>query len=263
MRRNFAQLLTWSVIAGVIWIVGATQHGDTRIILWAVAVLVDTGAPIHGFRLPVFGATSMEDWSLAGAHLAERCQLVLMIALGESVLRVGLTFSEKHGSAAVDVAFIVGFIAAASLWATYFLRTAERGAQVITAGSAESGKIGRSAYAYAHAVMVAGVIVVAVGIHSAIEFPTDSAGIGETAVLLGGPALYIAGLVLFKLAVGQGRLWPPIAGIGVLALLILVAVAGGDQLLVGSCSTVVLALLAIGSALGFDGLRTAGGPGLD
>jgi low temperature requirement protein LtrA len=148
-------------------------------------------------------------------------------------------------------------VASASLWVTYFLRTAGRGAQVIAAGSEEGGRIGRAAYAYAHAVMVAGVIVEAVGIHSSIEFPTRAASVGTTAVILGGPILYLAGLVLFKFSVKQGKLGPPIAGIAVLALLSLLAVAGADELVIAVCATVILAALAVGSALGADGLRDA------
>ena len=52
MRRNYAQLLAWSAIAGVFWVVGAFAHGDTRIAVWLLAIAVDLGAPIHGFRLP-------------------------------------------------------------------------------------------------------------------------------------------------------------------------------------------------------------------
>jgi low temperature requirement protein LtrA len=255
MRRNFAQLLSWSAISGAVWIAGAILHGDARLLVWAIAVVLDVGAPVHGYRLPGIRATPMEGWSLAGAHLAERCQLVLMIALGESVLRVGLTWSQQRGSAAVDTAFFVGFVASASLWATYFLRTAESGARVIA--SEQGGRTGRSAYAYAHAVMVAGVIVEAVGIRSSIEFPTRAASVGSTSVILGGPVLYLVGLVLFKRLVHHGRLGPPIAGIGVLALLSLLAVAGADELVIAICAAVVLAALAVGSALGADGLRDA------
>jgi low temperature requirement protein LtrA len=256
MRRNFAQLLAWSAIAGAVWIFGAVAlDGDARLIAWGAAVVLDVAAPVHGFRLPGVRGTPTEEWPLAGAHLAERCRLVLMIALGESVLRVGLTFSHKDGGAAVDAAFLVGCIAAVSLWATYFLRTAERAAEVVSADV--GGRLGRSAYTYAHAVLVAGVIVEAVGIHAAIEAPTEPAGVGVTAVILGGPALYLAGLALFKRCVGQDRLWPPVAGIGVLGLLVPVAVAGADSLLLAGCATVVLTAFGVGAALGADGLRDA------
>jgi low temperature requirement protein LtrA len=203
MRRNFAQLLSWSAISGAVWIAGAILHGNARLLVWAIAVVLDVGAPVHGYRLPGIRGTPMEEWSLAGAHLAERCQLVLMIA-------------------------------------------SERG-----------GRTGRSAYAYAHAVMVAGVIVEAVGIRLSIERPTHTASAGTTAVILGGPVLYLVGLVLFKRLVRHGRLGPPIVGIGVLGLLSLLAVAGADELAIAVCATVVLAALAVGSALGADGLRDA------
>ncbi|HEY4281117.1 MAG TPA: low temperature requirement protein A [Conexibacter sp.] len=253
MRRNFAQLLAWSAIAGVVWIVGATVlDGNARLIAWGAAVLLDVAAPAHGFRLPGMGATPPTTWSLAGSHLAERSQLVLMIALGESVLRVGLTFSEGEGSPAADAAFLVGFVSSASMWATYFLRTAERGAQA--AAETIGSSVGRSAYTYAHAVMVAGVLVQAVGIHEAIEAPTEPVDAGATAVILGGPMMYLAGLLLFKRWVGQTRLQPLVAAIGVLAALVLVAVAGGDRLLLSACATVVLAILAVAAALGGEGL---------
>src|ERR1700728_2931016 len=173
MRRNYAQLLAWSCIAGVIWIVGAFVGHELRLWLWLGALAVDLAAPVHGFRLPGVGATPMEDWSLAGSHLAERCQLVLMIALGESVLRVGLTFSQHSGSPSVDASFIVGFLAAAGLWATYFLQYAERGVEAIGSTPTAAASVGRTAYAYAHAMMVAGVIVVAVAIRLTIDNPDE------------------------------------------------------------------------------------------
>jgi low temperature requirement protein LtrA len=254
MRRNFAQLGSWSAIAGVVWIAGAALDGDARLAAWGVAVVLDVAAPVHGYQLPRVGRTRIEAWSLAGAHLAERSQLVLMIALGESVLRVGLTFSMKNESLAVDAGFLVGFVAALSLWATYFVCTAERGAQAIVAETAS--RIGRSAYNYAHAVMVAGVIVVAVGIHEAIEAPTEPAGAAASVVIVGGPALYLTGLVLFKRWVGLNRVGPSIAAVAALAALLLLAIEAvdADRLLLAGCATAVLAALAVGSALRTDGL---------
>jgi low temperature requirement protein LtrA len=113
------RLLAWSAIAGVGWIAGAFIHGDARLFVWAVALALDLSASMHGFRLPA-SPMGMGEWTLAGAHLAERMQLVLLIALGESVLRVGATFAKKSGSPPVDTAFLVGFIATASPWGRLF-----------------------------------------------------------------------------------------------------------------------------------------------
>jgi low temperature requirement protein LtrA len=255
MRRNFAQLLAWSAIAGVVWILGALLNGDARLIVWLIALAVDLGAPMHGFRLPGIGATPMEQWTLAGAHLAERCQLVLMIALGESVLRVGLTFAQQSGSLSVDVAFVAGFIASAALWATYFLRHAERGATAIAGSAEQAARVGRAAYTYAHAVMVAGVIVVAVAIGFTIEHPSEGVGTAVGLTMLGGPALYLAGLVLFKRWIRQGSLIAPGAAIAALAILTVPAVAGANRLVLWILVTLVLATLAVGAARDVDGRR--------
>ena len=63
----------------------------------------------------------------------------------------------------------------AGLWATYFLRYAERGAEAISSTVADAASVGRTGYAYAHAMMVAGVILVAVAIHLTIDNPDESA----------------------------------------------------------------------------------------
>jgi len=245
MRRNYAQLLAWSAVAGAFWIAGAFTHGDLKLVLWLVAIVVDLAAPVHGFRLPGVGATPIEDWTLAGSHLAERCQLVLMIALGESVLRVGLTFSEQPGSPSVDASFIVGFLAAAGLWATYFLQYAERGAEAISATAAGAARVGRAGYAYAHALMVAGVIVVAVAIQLTIDNPDQAASVRSALTMLGGPALFLAGLGLFKWAVAHRSLRAPVIAICVLAVLEAVAAFGADRLIVMVCATLVIAAMAM------------------
>jgi low temperature requirement protein LtrA len=241
MRRNNLRLLAWLVIGGLIWVVGAYLHGDLRLIVWAAAAVVELAAPIHGFALPGVGSIPIEDWQLTGTHLAERYQLVLMIALGESVLRVGLTWSKQQGSVAVDAAFVLGFLTSAALWASYFTGTAERGAARI---AGEGGaRTGRSAYAYAHAVMVAGVIAVAVAIHLAIANPRAASDAFSAAVLLGGPALYLTGLGMFKRTAQLASGWPLLAGITVLGLLSAVALAGVDRLVLLTCETAVLVIL--------------------
>jgi low temperature requirement protein LtrA len=248
MRRNFAQLLTWSCIAGVIWIVGACMHGDTKLVLWLIAIAVDVGAPMHGFRLPGAGSTPMENWTLAGGHLAERCQLVLMIALGESVLRVGLTFSDKAASPSVDAAFVVGFLACAGLWGMYFLRFAERGAQTIAGVASNAARVGRAGYTYAHAMMVVAVIVVAVAIRLTIENPDVASSLPSALTMLGGPALFVAGLALFKRTIERSSSRAPLIAIAVLAVLGAVAAVGADRLIVMVCATLVIGSMAVGAA---------------
>jgi low temperature requirement protein LtrA len=203
MSRNYAQLLAWSVMAGVVWIAGALADGDARLLVWIVALAIDYAAPLAGFRLPGLGATSMRDWTLAGGHLAERNQLVVIIALGESVLVTGATFSALPGSAAVVTAFVVAFLSSVALWWAYFAHHAEEGARTIS-GTYDPARMGRLGYAYAHAIMVAGIIVAAVGDEEVIAHPSGDLDFATAAVVLGGPALYLAGNALFNRAL-SGR----------------------------------------------------------
>jgi low temperature requirement protein LtrA len=254
MKRNFAQLLAWTAIAGVAWLVGSFLPSQARLAVWIVALLIDYLAPLHGFALPVAGRTPMSDWTLAGGHLAERMQLFVIIALGESLLAVGAAFSGLHRSGPVVVAFVIGFIANVSLWAIYFVRGGEQAADAI-ASAADPARAGRGGYAYAHAIMVAGIIVVAVAIELTSAHPLGHTPVATAAVILAGPALYLAGNTLFNTFVTEQLPWSRLAGIGVLALLIPAApvVSPLVLLLLATLVTLVLALTAGTSRLPHPG----------
>ena len=191
----------------------------------------------------------MAEWTLAGAHLAERCQLVLMIALGESVLRVGLTFSQQSGTASVDAGFVVGFVATVSLWGMYFLRHAERGAEAISRSPVDAARLGRAAYAYAHAIMVVGVIVVAVAVRLTIDDAGERHGrVGRDGARRPRDLPRRPGAVQ---ALGPARRCPAAAAGHLLAR---AAYGGGtrapiDRLVLSILVTAVLAGLAVGAGL--------------
>ena len=250
MRAHNLRLAAWLAVGGVFWIAGAYLTRDARLIAWAIAVVVELAAPLHGFRLPGAGGLPIEAWQLSGGHLAERYQLVLMIALGESVLRVGLTASQRGGSIAVDTAWVVGFLASAALWAAYFLRLAEQGARrAATATEGRAARVGRG-YAYAHAAMVAGVIVVAVAIHLTIAEPEYASSIAFTLCMLGGPALFLLGLGAYERSARVGAPFRLLAVAAVLGVLVVPALVGADRLVLAICATIGLLALAAGSAPG-------------
>jgi low temperature requirement protein LtrA len=151
MGRNYAQLLAWTGIAGIAWVAGAFVPGDGRLLVWIGALVLDYGAPLHGFALPGLGRTPMRAWTLAGGHLAERNQQVVLIALGESILATGATFGELPARAPIVTAFVVGFVGTVSLWWLYFVRYAEEGARAIT-HAPDPARLGRAGYAYAHGI---------------------------------------------------------------------------------------------------------------
>jgi low temperature requirement protein LtrA len=241
MGRNYLQLLAWSCIAGVVWVVGALAEGDARLLIWILALALDYGAPLHGFALPRLGRTPMHEWTLAGGHLAERHQLVLLIALGESILAVGATFAGLTWGRTVVLAVLVGFVETAAFWWLYFGRVEEAMQTIVHA--ADPARVGRMAYAYAHGIMVAGVIVLAVAIDLTIAHPTEESWGKAAAVILGGPALYLAGNLLFKASLLGRVVWSRIAALAALGLLVALAPAV-NRLVLGIVATLVIAALA-------------------
>ena len=201
MGRNQAQLLAWSAIAGVFWIAGALADGDARLVLWIAALAIEVSAPTHQFWLPGLGSTPFESWTLRPGHLAERCQLVVIIALGESILVTGQQFAELERTAATTLAFVTCFLGSAALWWLYFARHADT-ARSRVASSTVPTREGRGAYAYAHAVMVAGIIVTAVGDELTIAHPRGHVSTAAMLCVVGGPVLYVLGMRLFVSAAG-------------------------------------------------------------
>jgi low temperature requirement protein LtrA len=247
MRRNFAQLLAWSAIAGAAWIAGAFLPLPARLGLWIVAVLIEYLAPAHGFALPGAGRTPMSDWSLAGEHLSERMQAFVIIALGESVVAVGSSFSTAGHTAMAWGGFLIGFLANVSLFAIYFVRGGEQASEQI-ASAADPAKAGRGGYAYAHLVMVAGIIALAVAIEHTSTHPLGHLSAATAAVILASPAIYLAGNAWFHATVTGGLPSARLAGAGVLALLIPVALVASPLVLLALATLVVLILALAGGA---------------
>lgn len=193
MRRNYLHLLIWSAAGGAIWLAGAVAPSDVRLWIWLVAVAVDYVAPRADFRVPGLGSTPMSSWPVDAEHLAERNRLVFIIALGESILVMGFALSDMETvPASVVVVTLLGFVGLVVQWWNYF---AIAGPDADHTGERGETRILRSAFAYAHAIMVAGAIVVAVSIELRITHDhLDSLMILTT---VGGPLIYLVGNVLY------------------------------------------------------------------
>jgi low temperature requirement protein LtrA len=247
LRRNFQRILSWLLASGLLWLAGGLAQGTAREALWLAAVVADFTAPACGFYTPGLGRSRTTDWTITGGHMAERCQLFVIIALGESLLVTGTTFGELPLSAVTVAALVVAFAGSVALWWVYFDRSAEDAGEVI-ARSADPGRLGRSAYTYCHIPMVAGIIVAAVGDELMLAHPGGHAGAATAATVLGGPALFLAGHGAFKrmvfgrvsvprlLAVlALGGLWPlsPVLSpllLAAAATLVVAAVAAADAM---------------------------------
>jgi low temperature requirement protein LtrA len=240
--RNFQRITAWLAVSAVFWIAGALTVDAWRLGLWAAALAIEYISPSVRFWTPGLGASSTADWNVEGGHMAERCGLFIIIALGESILVTGNKFASLPWTAATMASFAVAFIGSVAMWWIYFNIGAVRATRRITA-SADPGRMARLSYTYLHLPLVAGIIVAAVGDDLVLAHPTGHTGAKTTAVLLGGPALYLIGNLLFKRATADSPALSHVVGLGLLVLLAPLA-PFLNPLILGVATTLVLVLVA-------------------
>jgi low temperature requirement protein LtrA len=180
-RNNFIRILIWLVASAVFWIAGGLAEGNIRIALWLVALAIEYAGPAMRFYTPRLGASTTQDWDVEGGHMAERCALFIIIALGESVVVTGATFAEAVWTVTTVCAFVVAIVGSIAMWWVYFHLGAEAGSEHISRSS-DSGRLARLAYTYLHLPVVTGIIVSAVGDELLLAHPGGHADTVRLAV---------------------------------------------------------------------------------
>jgi low temperature requirement protein LtrA len=219
MRRNVQRITVWLSLAGLFWIAGGLASGDLRLGLWAVALGIEVLSPLLYFWVPGLGRSRVQDWNVDGGHMAERCALFVIIALGESLLVSGATFAEGAWSAPVVSAFALTFLGAVAMWWLYFDKGLAAGHRRI-AHAHDPGRHARANYTYLHLPIVAGILLCAVADELVLAHPDHASNAG-LAVMLGGPALYLLGVGAFKWASRERKLPPLSHLVGLLLLAVL------------------------------------------
>jgi low temperature requirement protein LtrA len=243
--RNFTRIFLWFTFSTPFWISGAFADSNARLWIWAVAIAIEYISPIANFRVPGLGRSHTTDWQIEGAHIAERCALFIIIALGESILITGATFADLPWNAAATSAFVVSFLGSVAMWAVYFNVGAERSSRQIAA-SDDPGRMARSGYTYIHLLIVAGIIVVAVGDELVLHHPGGHDGhtdIGTAAAIVGGPLLYLVGNALFKRLSAPYFPLSHLVGIGLLVVFAPAAMIA-TPLVLSAGTTVILIIVA-------------------
>jgi len=197
-RERAGRILIWFVAAGVLWIAGGLVEGPARTILWLLALAIDYGGPLCTFWVPGMRRIAPSAWELEVSHFAERFQLFVILALGESIVVTGATASGEELDAARLAAFAIAFLGTAAMWWVYF-NAAAAVAQRRLELSENRTQMARDGYTYLHVLMVAGVIVAAVGDELVIAHPDEELHGAEIAAVVAGPAIYLLALVLFRL----------------------------------------------------------------
>lgn len=243
-RVRAERILTWFVVAGVFWVAGALADGSTRTLLWLIALAIDYGAPLCTYWVPFVRRVTPEAWQVQTAHFAERFQLFIIIALGETIVLTGATTSDLELTTERAIAFAVAFLTTAAMWWLYFdyvARIAERRLEL----APNRTTLARDGYTYLHVVLAAGVIVSAVGDELVIAHPGDVLPGAEVAAVVAGPAIYLLAHTLFRLRMAGSISVKRLAGaIGCVAVGLLGGVVSGLVLAVLVLAILVAVIVA-------------------
>jgi low temperature requirement protein LtrA len=237
-RANFQRILIWNAAASALWVAGGLASDATRDALWILALVVDYAGPALRYPVAGLGRAATSEWTVTASYIAERFRLFIILALGESIIVTGLTFSELDADLPTVLAFATAFAGSVAMWWVYFHRSADAGEEAM-GHSDDPGRIARSAYTYWHLPMVAGIIVTAVGDELVIAHPTGHADLATVATVLGGPALFLAGHALFKYTLFGAVSVPRLVAIALLGAFVPVALAM-PPLIVGVAATLVI-----------------------
>jgi low temperature requirement protein LtrA len=235
---------SWSAIVGfaltvvigmTLLIIGSFLEESVLIPLWTVAALIDYSGPAWLTRERLRGLQQV-----AVAHFAERYGLFVIICLGESIVAIGLAAHAQAIDAELVLAVVLGLLITVGLWWTYFDRFAETAQQRLRDHD-DPVLAAADAYSYLHLLLVAGIIVFAVGVRFAIKDVGEPLSDGARLALCGGVALYLVGHSAFRLRIA-GALGPEKLAA---AAAVLVVFAVGTEFPAWTVAAAVSAVLAL------------------
>ena len=249
-RMNAIRITAWLSMSAIFWIAGGLAEGQLRLLLWAIALVIEYISPAVRFWIPGYGSSAVADWVIEGGHMAERCALFVIIALGESVVVTGATFAELSWSTETVSAFVSVLAGSIAMWWIYFHLGAEAGSHRISHAD-ETGRMARLAYTYIHLLIVIGIVVCAVGDEMLLAHPgghDGHSGTKELLAMIGGPLIYLAGVILFKRTIRGHLQLSHLVGIGLLIVLIPFG-AMLSPLWLSATTTAILMLVAAWEAI--------------
>ena len=195
-RRSTRTAVPNVLLTSGLLLVAAFVDGQAQITCWALAVVVMSLWPLFG---------RARGWDVAPTHFVERFGLVILIALGESVVALGAGTSTHELDAPLIAVGLLGFIVVASLWWAYFdwvTIVAEH--RLEESAGTERALLARDVYAYLHGLMVVGIVLYALGIEVAVLDPTRHLELPIATAFSGGIALYLLAHVGLRLRIGGG-----------------------------------------------------------
>lgn len=213
-------------LAALLVLAGSFLDGDARVGVWCAALAVDLAGPIV-FR------SRINRLEIGHEHFAERFGLFIIICLGEAVVATGIGAEKVDIDTVTVVRIVLALLLAVAVWWTYFDFVAPAAEKRLGEAGDDRTALARDAYSYLHFVMVAGIVILAVGLKHVVKGEDPGATIG------GGMALYLAGHVLFRLRMIGTVSWNRVAAaVGCVAV---IALGGRPAWAAG----VVMAVMAV------------------
>jgi low temperature requirement protein LtrA len=190
LRRSVDGLAVGTAIGVGLLVAASFADGLLQVGIWALALVLDMVGPY------LFGS---EGWKLVPGHFAERHGLIVIIALGESIVAIGVG-AGVHVDAGVVAAAVLGIAIAGALWWLYFdivALVAERRLANADPGR-QQNEIARDSFSYLHFPMVAGIVLLALGLKKTLVHVDDALELVPAVATLGGTALYLLAHVAFR-----------------------------------------------------------------
>jgi low temperature requirement protein LtrA len=190
--RQAAMRLARTAIPAPALLVGAGfLDGGAQVAVWVVALAIDYAGPY------VFGVSGFR---IDAGHFAERFGLVVIIALGESIVAIGIGAADAELDVALVVAALLGVTLAAAVWWAYFDVVAIVAQRKLTEARGDTRlALARDSYSYLHLPMIAGIVLVALGVEQALAHVHEPLRTVPAVALCGGFALYLLGHIAFRL----------------------------------------------------------------
>jgi low temperature requirement protein LtrA len=241
MTRAVVRVAPWFFVAPGVAFAGALVDGPARTTLWTASIAID----VAGVLIARAGH------QVSSKHFAERHALIVIIALGESIVAIGAGAEVVTHDARFVLAVAVAFAGAVTLWWAHFSVARVAAERALRALAPESrGHFARDVYTFCHCPMVLGIVFLAVAGEKTIAAPAEPLSEGGRAVLAVGYALFVLGGSLARLRVIRRVAWERIFA----ALAVIVTV-----LLLGDVDSLVLltvSVLMLAGALAAESLRS-------
>jgi low temperature requirement protein LtrA len=239
LRGALLRVAPSGLLGASLLVVAGFLEGDARIGIWVVALAIDLMGP---------ALVSLQGWRIAPEHFAERFGLIILIALGESLIAIGVGAGFEL-TAGVILAAALGIVVVSALWWLYFdVAAILARRRLMQASGVDQVRLALHSYTYLHLPMVAGIVLFALGLKTTLDDVGETLDTVPAVALCGGAALYLLGHIAFLFRATEYLFRRRTVGAIVLLALIPVALATpalAALALVGAVCSLIVAYEAI------------------